>query len=217
MDGRPGRPLGSPMVGALESAWQAIRSRHPDVPDAVIVVGAGSAGRQSGLKLGHFAALRWCRDDVEIPEVFVAGEGLQREPTEVLGTLLHEAAHGIAEVRCVDDTSRGGRYHNRRYAALGRELGLHIAIDGPRGWSGTTVPPETATAYSEELANLGGSLEAYRRPEAAGVAAGGRASSNNPTACMCECPRRIRVAPAVLAEGPIVCSVCTAEFTPAGG
>jgi hypothetical protein len=32
------------LVAALEHAWQAIRTRHPDVPGAVLVVASGSEG-----------------------------------------------------------------------------------------------------------------------------------------------------------------------------
>ena len=65
------------MVAALEQAWAAIRSRHPDVPAAVIVLGAGSVGTPEGmLRLGHFAAMRW-RADADgaelLAEVFVGG------------------------------------------------------------------------------------------------------------------------------------------------
>jgi hypothetical protein len=69
--------------------------------------------------------------------VLVSGEGLQRGPVAVLGTLLHEAAHGLACARCIQDTSRQGRYHNRRYATLARELGLDVAHMQPIGWSAT--------------------------------------------------------------------------------
>jgi hypothetical protein len=34
------------MVAALEAAWAAIRARHPEVPAAVIVLGAGSGPGQ---------------------------------------------------------------------------------------------------------------------------------------------------------------------------
>ena len=47
------------MVAALESAWAAVRARHPEIPAVVIVVGAGSGQRPGTLKLHHFAALRW--------------------------------------------------------------------------------------------------------------------------------------------------------------
>lgn len=93
------------MVAALEQAWASIRSRHADVPAAVVILGAGSIGTPAGtLRLGHFAATRWDRDtgDAErLAEVFIGGEGLARGPAVVLGTLLHEAAHAIAHVRGV--------------------------------------------------------------------------------------------------------------------
>jgi hypothetical protein len=38
--------------------------------------------------------------------VLISGEGFQRGPVDVLGTLLHEAAHGLAYARQVQDTSR---------------------------------------------------------------------------------------------------------------
>ena len=45
----------------------------------------------------------------------------------VLGTLLHEGAHGLASVRKVQDTSRQGRFHNARYNALAEEARHHVA------------------------------------------------------------------------------------------
>ncbi|MPZ00552.1 MAG: hypothetical protein GEU97_21750 [Actinophytocola sp.] len=55
--------ISTPMVDALEQAWADIRDRHPELPPAVIVLGAGSIGSRSGeLTLGHFAAMRWHTD-----------------------------------------------------------------------------------------------------------------------------------------------------------
>ena len=103
-------PISAPMVAALESAWAAIRARHPEVPVVVLVLGAGSIGNAGGLRLGHFAAMRWADPDqtnatdedaadgtdgepstgqpVRLPEVFIGGEGLVRGAADVLGTLL---------------------------------------------------------------------------------------------------------------------------------
>lgn len=89
-----------------DRTWAAIQARHPDVPGVVIALGAGSGGKR-GLKLGHFAADRWQRGDGKLPELFVGGEGLSRGSRGVLGTLLHEAAHGVASTRDIQDTSRG--------------------------------------------------------------------------------------------------------------
>jgi hypothetical protein len=123
------------------------------VPDAVLVEASGSDGRR--LNLGHFAAHRWQVAGNDRHEVLVGGEGLQRGPTDVLGTLLPEAAHGLAQARGIADTSRQGRYHNRRYAQLARELGLDVTVQAPIGWSATTVPEATANCYAAQLQQLG--------------------------------------------------------------
>jgi hypothetical protein len=195
------------LVAALEHAWARIRARHPEVPEAVLVVASGGAGRR--LKWGHFAAGRWQQAGDHHPEVLVGGEGLARGAREVLATLLHEAGHGLADARRIPDTSRGGRYHNRRYAVLAQELGLEVAQVGAIGWSATTLPEATATLYAPVLAELEDRLVLWRRQEMAG-----QATSRNLLVCICGCPRRIRVAPSTLAAAPILCAACDLPFTP---
>ena len=198
------------LVGALEHAWQAIRRRHPDVPEAVLVVASGAEGKR--LNLGHFAPHRWQVNGADRHEVLVGGEGLHRGPSEVLGTLLHEAAHGLAQARTIQDTSRQGRYHNRRYATLAHELGLEVTSVKPVGWSATTVPEPTAAAYAHQLEELAAALVLWRRHEHR-IGPGTR--SRNLLACACPCGRRIRAAKATLAEAPIVCGSCEEPFEPA--
>jgi hypothetical protein len=197
------------LVAALEHAWQTIRQCHPEVPEAVLVVASGSEGKR--LNLGHFAPHRWQVNGSDRHEVLVGGEGLQRGPTEVLGTLLHEAAHGLAQARSIQDTSRGGRYHNRRYAQLARELGLEVASVQPIGWSATTVPDTTAAAYAGQLEGLAAALVLWRRQE---HRIGTSPRSRNLLACTCGCGRRIRAAKAILAEAPILCALCEQPFQP---
>jgi hypothetical protein len=131
-------PISAPMVAALEAAWAAIRVRHPELPAVVLLLGAGSIGSPVGsLRLGHFAAMRWHtgdgQDGERLPEVFVGGEGLKRGPVNVLGTLLHEAAHALAHIRGIKDTSRQGRWHNARFKALAEELGIEVTKDSRIG------------------------------------------------------------------------------------
>ena len=124
-----------------------------------------------------------------------------------------EAAHGLADSRGVKDTSRQGRWHNQKFAKLADELGLDAHKDDRIGWSVCTLRAETARFYSTELDHLHEALSAYRHPEI--HAENGRTSSNNALACACTCPRRIRVARAVLDEGAITCEVCGDPFEPA--
>jgi hypothetical protein len=197
---------GSPVVRALEDAWATIRHHHPELPEVFIVVGAGSGTKQQ-LRHGHFAAMRWQRDDHRLS---VDGEGLNRGAVVVLGTLLHEAAHALAQVRNIDDTSRRGRCHTRRFAKLAKELGLEH--DRRLGWSSSTPTTDSIARYRTALDNLDRALRIYRHPQATGGV--NTASSNNPVACACDDGRRIRVSRTTRGLGPIICQVCGSQFEP---
>jgi len=215
----PAPTITEQLVAALTAAWRAIQAQHPEVPDVVLTLGSGTLGKRGGeTTLGHFARGRWQLAepgegdaDEGLHELFVSGEGLRRGAGDVLGTLLHEAAHGLAAVRGIQDTSRQGRYHNKKFRTLGEELGLIITEDGTLGWSGTTLSPEAAQRYVDVLRQLAAAMTAYRRAEQPGMA--GKSKNTNLLVAECACPRKIRVARATLAEAPIVCGACHAEFT----
>lgn len=201
------------LVAALETCWTAIRTRHPEIPHAVIVVASGSPSKPGQrMTWGHFAALRWQHGTQRIPEVLVSGEGLSRTPSEVLTTLLHEAAHALAFARGIQDTSRQGRWHNQRFANLATELGLTPTKDPKLGWSPCTMPDPTAKAYRKELNRLTKALQAYRHPEPIHIKQ--RTNANNGFACTCECGRKIRVSRSVLQAGSILCALCDGPFQP---
>ncbi len=201
----------SAVVAALERAWTAIRAHHPDTPQGVVILGAGSEARRGLFKWGHFAAARWHVAGSNRPEVLVSGEGLNRGARPVLATLLHEAAHGLANTRQIKDTSRQGRWHNQRFAALARELGLTIAFDKKTGWSQTSLTDQLAGRYAEQLTGLDAALGLWRHTERQfGPATG----SHNLMACSCECGRKLRVSRTTLEQAPIICGACEEPFEP---
>lgn len=197
-----------PLVTAIEAAWGAIQSHHADVPEVVVTLGGGAS--RAGTKLGHFAAERWQRGEESVHELFVGGEGLKRGGRDVLGTLLHEAAHGAAKTRGIQDTSRQGRFHNQKFRAIGQEFGLTLERDSSIGWSVTSVPAPTAERYRVAIAQLDAALVAYRHADALG---GGRKSSNNGVSAVCDCGRKIRMSKSVYQGAPILCGECGAAFT----
>lgn len=223
-------PVATPLVQSIENTWRTIQFHNDDVPDVVVTFGAGLVSR--GLKLGHFAANVWTHGDDDIHELFVGAEGLQRGAQALLGTLLHEAAHAVAEARGVKDVSRQGRYHNKNFKAIAEEMGIIVEHDAQLGWSTTSVPDFTAALYETAILDLDVSMTAYRRGAefmfggAAGGAAGGsgtgtvkvprvtgRTSNNNGVSVSCSCGRKIRVSRSVLEMGGITCNVCEEEFT----
>ena len=220
----------SAVVAACEAAWTAIQARHPDVPDAVIVLGTG-VERGRLVKLGHWWGGRWLADGNVRGEVLLAGEALHLPAAEVFEVLLHEAAHGLNAARGIKDASRGGRYHNQRFRMTAVALGLKVEQVRPYGWAKTTLTTTAAEDYAAEIASLGQAMRISRQLEvgvrlgdgqdgggvgleaggAGGPGGGGR--TRNGVGAACGCGRRMRIAPSVLARGPVLCGVCGSEFS----
>jgi hypothetical protein len=169
--GADGKVLGSTptkkIVEALDECYKAIRANHPEVPGVVLVVGASSRRAH-----GHFHAMTWAKNDgkgdvagYEDHEIMLSGQTLARSAEDVFGTLLHEAAHALAQVRGVQDTSRQGRFHNTRFKALAEEVGMVVEKIPGIGWSGTSIPDETKRKYRAEITMLRRTLKTHRIPE----------------------------------------------------
>jgi hypothetical protein len=206
----PGQtPAASRLLAVLEDTWTAIRSHHGEIPPVVIIIASGTFSKQA--RWGHHAPGRWQHDGTDHAEVMISGEGLRRTPREVLGTLLHEAAHALAAARDITDTSRQGRYHNKKYALLARELGLDVSEDTQFGWTVTTVTAGTATRYESQLAAIADAMTIWRKDEHHSRAA---KRDTNLIAASCPCGRKIRVAASTLKEAPILCQACDGYFEP---
>ena len=180
------------------------------------------------VKLGHWWEGRWLADGNLRGEVLLAGEALHLKPEDVFEVLLHEAAHGINAARHIKDTSRGGRYHNARFKKTAVEVGLTVEQMNPYGFAKTSVPPETAARYSTEIDELAAAMRIARRVPRSALGAdksdqqigagqdGDAVDGESPRAKVkpaeCGCGRRMRMAPSVLAKGPVSCGVCGSEF-----
>ena len=238
------REHGSRIIAALEHAWAAIQDQHPDVPDVVIVTGAGSnqKGTPEGYRLrGHHWPERWVldgQDQPRAPELFIAGELLSAGGRAVVEVMLHEAAHALATRRGIKDTSAAGnRYHNKRFVALAAELGLRgpDVPDKITGWSNCTLTGQEAyDAYADVAAGIDGARLPFLADLASPGRPGGRRWRRGPgrrrpgtpakrggrrVAAECACqpePRRLQLTPKQIEDGPIMCGLCCAPFEPPG-
>ena len=190
-----------------------------------------------GCDVDHEGAslVRWHASDKRLPEIFIGGEAFARGPEQVLLTVLHEGAHGLAQVRGVKETSRGNRYHNGKFRELAEELGLVYTKDSPSeaiGYSDMQLSYETVERYASALVDLdkvitvyldtlsgysiettdGGELKlpGERKGPKGGKEKGSRSLPK--ATCGCDTPRILRVAQSVLDAGPIVCGLCMEEF-----
>jgi hypothetical protein len=231
--------IASPMIEAIEHAWAAIRANHPDLPPVVVIMGGGLV--PGGIKLGHWAADTWAHREhntenaldagaeaaARYSELFVGAEGLARQPHEVLATLLHEAAHGLAHARKIQDTSRQGRWHNARFATLAAEVGITVTKDPKIGYSITSIPDETTERYMGTIMELSLAITHVRAlpamvkvtapadpvPVGGGVAVAPAPVRRRPGArCSDECGREVHIARKDLAEAAIVCGRCLTPF-----
>jgi hypothetical protein len=216
----------SAVVAACEAAWSDIQRHHPELPDAVVILGTG-VERGRLVKLGHWWGGRWVADGKARAEVLLAGEALHLPPAQVFEVLLHESAHGLNAARGVKDTSRGGRYHNQRFKAAAEEVLLRIRAMPPYGLASTLLTPAALERYDDTIARLGEAMRIARQLER-GIRVGaesgaeqqdgrGAAEENGkrsgPPTAACGCGRKMRMAPSVLAAGPVVCGLCETGFS----
>jgi hypothetical protein len=226
---------GSRIITALEAAWLAIRDQHQEVPAAVIITGSGQGrkGVPKGYRLhGHHWPERWVTGaDRRAPELFVAGEVLGQGGRAVIEVLLHEAAHAVAAVRGIKDTSAAGhRYHNRRYATIAAELGLEPPGEPHKilGMSDCTLTDATAAGYATAISAIDAAGLPYLADtltdEAGGPGGDGEDGGNGEDGkpkrdgrrvaaeCGCEPARRLQLSPKQIEDGPIICGVCEQPF-----
>lgn len=163
------------------------------------------------------------RHHADLP-VLSAPEALIADTSFVCGReldfdrLLHEAAHGLAAARGIRDTSRGGRYHNRRFLAVACEVGLAYPgrSGADSGFVAVSASMETRIRYRETIERWSRAVEANRAatnrvfngPASRRTSSGGGRRAK----VACGCGRILYVVRSVLAIGPITCAACEQEF-----
>lgn len=211
------------LIEALTRLWSRIRAYHPEVPGVILL--PAPAGRGELSVLGHFAPLRWRgkkTGDEHHHEVVVIAEHLDREPSEVLGTLLHEAAHALNFERGKKDCTKS-QYHNQLFKAAAHEVGLTVEQVPHYGYAFTRVLPETLQRYEEDLKYLI-DISIHRRKPAMSTSGPGTAGGDTSQGdedkppsrlrkAVCQCPFIIRVAKATMDQTVIRCDSCGEPFT----
>lgn len=90
-------------------------------------------------------------------EINLCAEYLNRNFEETCGTLLHEMVHLQNLQDGVQDTSRSGTYHNKKFKDTAEAHGLTVEKGDKYGWYKTTLNPE-AVEFVQSLGKNGFSL-----------------------------------------------------------
>ena len=87
-------------------------------------------------------------------EINMCAEYLNRPFEETCGTLLHEMVHLQNLQDEIQDTSRSGLYHNRKFKETAEAHGLEVEKGSKYGWHITKLTPE-AQAFVQSLGKNG--------------------------------------------------------------
>lgn len=196
-----------------------------------VLVTAGGTTRPAH---GWFAPHAWRYGDRQVHELFLNAD--RRVPhsgvdpaEDVLITLLHEACHAWAEANGIQDTSRQGRWHNKRFAENARKIGLVAEPNDRIGHTTPCLAPWARIEYADVLAELTvgpvlarDPMWVQRQPAAGGgqqdnpvAAPPTQVSSYVSVSCRCRLgkgPVTIRIARGNWRPDVIYCNECESPF-----
>lgn len=122
----------------LEQAFDVLNDIYfnDELPRVVITI-------QSSPKTnGHITTEKiWNGENNSYYEINISAEHLNRPCEEVLATLVHEMVHLYCMEKGIADTSKNGRYHNKRFKGECEKRDLHIEYAKYIGYS-VTSPTE---------------------------------------------------------------------------
>lgn len=97
--------------------------------------------------MGHCSVAKvWQRKDDKTYELNIAAEVLNYPIEETLDTMLHEMCHVLCRETGIKETSRGGKYHNKRFKEVAEAHGLTCVPCGQYGWN--TTPGDNLVEYA---------------------------------------------------------------------
>lgn len=102
---------------------------------------------EAGFKKGTYgwihAVKDWKQGQTERYNINISADYLNRSRENVIATLMHEMCHLYALQNEIQDTSRSGIYHNKKFKKIAEEHGLNVEEADKIGWSVTTLKTET--------------------------------------------------------------------------
>ena len=198
-------------AGYLEKIFRALNEHYFSgvIEEPVITI------QSTPRAYGHVTVAKaWQRADGGQRHELNIGAGTLDRPIEnVTATVLHEMVHLYNLQTGVQDPSRGGAYHNKKFRDAAEARDLHISYDSRIGWS-ITEPTDAliefiiSQGWDDIMMNrkAGFSMRGVGGPGAKGGVtppATGRTSSTRKVACPC-CGQSVRATKKV----NIICGDC---------
>ena len=130
-------------AGYLEKIFRAVNTKYfgGQLEEPIITI------QSTPKAYGHVTVAKsWQRGDTTRHELNIGAGTLNRDITCVVSSLVHECVHLWNLQNDIQDCSRGGQYHNKKFKALAEKCDLKISYDPRIGWS-ITEPTEALCEF----------------------------------------------------------------------
>lgn len=196
-------------AGALEKIFRAVNADlfNGEVEEPIITI------QSTPTAYGHCSVFKtWQVKGEDRHELNISADYLNRPIENTVATLIHEMTHLLNLQRGIQDCSRGGSYHNKRFKEEAEKHLIHIDYDSRIGYS-VTSPTEELIEYiickgfEEILMNHGNGLatgiSGGKRGGNGGLTIGPKKSSTRKLQCP-KCGNSVRATK----EVNIICGDC---------
>lgn len=181
-----------PVIEKLESYFSMFNQKfyNGELQKPVITVSPdttkGAYGWCTGWKAWKVAdqAAETTKEDDGFYEINICAEYLSRPFEQTAETLLHEMVHLYNLQQGVQDTSRGGTYHNAKFKTAAEEHGLIVTKTPKYGWSSTELNDE-ALAYVNSLQDK--SFQLFRKSATKTIGKGKSKQKQSSRKYVCPC------------------------------
>lgn len=192
----------SESIRMLEEAFDLLNEHYFESALSKSVITVQSTPRA----YGHFTTKRiWKDERKESYEINLGAETLHRPIEEVIATLIHEMVHQYCAENDIQDTSRGGTYHNKRFKKEAEKRGLSITYNHRIGFS-ITEPSDGLLSFVQRTKWLE-QISWHRQTRVAEAGVTVSSSSTRKYQCL-ECGMSVRATK----EVNIICGDCQAHM-----
>lgn len=162
----------SKTVKSLNKFFKVFNKELFDNGLSSVIVTVQSNGRSKNA-MGWFTVGKLWKDketdDDSLHEINISAEYLHRTGNEILVTLLHEMVHLYCKLNDIQDTSRNGRWHNKKFKSECEARLLTVEKYDGIGWS-HTIPTTELIELIEKNLDDSDQFTIYRAKSGAGAA-----------------------------------------------
>ena len=130
-------------AGYLEKMFRKINqdSFNGEIEEPIITI------QSTATAYGHVTCAKvWKKGEEQRHELNISADWMNRPIENVVATMIHEMTHLFNMQRGIQDCSRSGSYHNRKFAEEAEKHMIHIEKDEKYGWT-ITKPTDELLEY----------------------------------------------------------------------